>query len=114
MRTMKSIFIGMLIFSNGFSLAATTSDTINIKQIFSKPDGTFAMQGEGALANASADRDCLPGAVWDKSWTGLDADASERIIAVILSAHGQGKPLKVQTDGCIGPWHKITSIYLGQ
>jgi len=107
------IFIAGLLLLSTITSAATTSDTINIKKIYSKADGSFAVQGESALVNASNDRDCLANASWDEFWTGMDEDTSERIISVILSAQAQNKSIQVQTDGCVGPWHKISSIYLG-
>ena len=93
-------------------LAANTDDTIDIQQVFVNEAGDFAVQSTEVIANASADRDCAPDRSWAKSWAGFGPTVSERMVSVILSAHAQRKSIQIRTNGCMGYWHKITSVYI--
>ena len=112
MKYINTTVIYGLLLASPLSFATSTSDNVTINQIFVKADGSFAVNSTSLLTNASADRDCHIGQTWAKYWAGIDANASERIVAAILSAQAQNKVIKVQTDGCQGPWHKITSVYI--
>ena len=112
MKYINTTVIYGLLLASPLSFATSTSDSVTINQIFVKADGSFAVQATSPLTNASADRDCNNGQTWAQYWAGIDANASERIVAAILSAQAQNKVIKVQTDGCQGPWHKITSVYI--
>lgn len=112
MKLFNTVVIYGLLLVSPLSLATSTSDNVTINQIFVKADGSFAVQATSLLTNASADRDCHSGHTWAQYWAGIDANSSERIVASILSAQAQNKVIKVQTDGCQGPWHKITSVYI--
>ena len=94
-------------------LAASTGDTIEIKRIYFKVDGSVAIEAKtSTIPNASADRDCANGETWAKKWAGLTPESSDRIVSALLAAHAQNKSVQIQTDGCTGPWHKITSAYI--
>lgn len=93
------------------SLKVTAGDRIEIKQVFVTADGRFAFESTSFPSDINSKQSCNPNA-WSKSWFGfVKNENSEAMVSVILSAQARGKSITINASGCIGDWHKVTSIY---
>jgi len=107
---MRIIFIFLICFSGKVFSA---EDSFKIVRVFVTTDGRFAIEAPSAPVNANAERSCHPqNETWAKSWFGFEVNEKyQALVGALLAAQARDATLKVVTDGCLGNWHKITSVY---
>jgi len=107
---MKYLFVFLILLSCDVFSA---EDNFKISRVFVTTDGRFAIEAPSVPPNANAENSCHPqNEGWAKSWFGFKVtESSQALVATLLAAQARDTTLKVVTEGCLGNWHRITSVY---